>query len=64
MRRWRNEYRDANMQSHDELVTSLMARPGVCAEVDRLEREESAMLDALLKARQDLGGIQAPSVAT
>ena len=52
------------MQSHDELVTRLMTRPGVRAEVDRLEREESAMLDALLKARQDMGGIQAPSVAT
>ena len=27
------------MQSHDHLVTKLMARPGVRAEVDRLERE-------------------------
>ena len=50
-----------------------MARPAVRAEVDRLEREESALLDALLKARQDAGltqaqvaermGTQAPSVA-
>ena len=50
-----------------------MARPGVRAEVDQLEREESALLDALLKARQDAGltqaqvaermGTQAPSVA-
>ena len=50
-----------------------MARPGVRTEVDRLEREESALLDALLKARQDAGlsqaevaepmGTQAPSVA-
>ena len=50
-----------------------MARPSVRAEVDRLEREEFALLDALLKARQDAGltqaqvaermGTQAPSVA-
>ena len=61
------------MQSHDQLVKKLMARPAVRAEVDRLEREESALLDALLKARQDAGltqaqvaermGTQAPSVA-
>jgi len=50
-----------------------MQRPGVRAEVERLEREESALLDALLKARQDAGltqaqvaermGTQAPAVA-
>ena len=61
------------MQSHDQLVKKLMARPAVRSEVDRLEREESALLDALLKARQDAGltqaqvaermGTQAPSVA-
>ncbi len=61
------------MQHHDQLVKKLMARPGVRAEVDRLEREESALLDALLKARQDAGltqaevaqrmGTQAPSGA-
>ena len=61
------------MQSHDHLVKKLMTRPGVRAEVDRLEREESSLLDALLKARQDAGltqaqvaermGTQAPSVA-
>ena len=61
------------MQSHDQLVKKLMARPSVRAEVDRLEREESALLDALLKARQDAGltqaqvaermGTRAPSVA-
>ena len=38
------------MQSHDQLVKKLLARPGVRAEVDRLEREESTILDALLKA--------------
>ena len=61
------------MQSHDQLVKNLMTRPGVRAKVDRLEREESALLDALLMARQDAGvtqaqvaermGTQAPSVA-
>ena len=61
------------MQTHDQWVKKLMARPGVRAEVDRLKREESALLDALLKARQDAGltqaqvaermGTQAPSIA-
>ena len=61
------------MQTHDQLVKKLLRRPGVRAEVDRLEREESAPLDALLKARQDAGltqaqvaermGTQAPAVA-
>ena len=61
------------MQSHDQLVKKLMARPGVRSEVDRLEREEFALLDSLLKARQEAGltqaevaermGTQAPSVA-
>ena len=36
-----------------------MRRPGVRAEVERLEREESALLDALLKARQAAGLTQA-----
>ena len=47
------------MQSHDQLVKKLIARPGVRAEVDRLEREESALLDALLKTGQDAGKTQA-----
>jgi len=61
------------MKTHDQVVKKLMHRPGVRAEVERLEREESALLDALLKARQDAGlsqadvaarmGTQAPSVA-
>ena len=61
------------MQTHDQLVKKLLRRPGVRPEVDRLEREESALLDALLKARQDAGltqaqvaermGTQAPAVA-
>ena len=50
-----------------------MRRPAVRAEVERLDREESALLDALLKARQEAGltqaqvaelmGTQAPAVA-
>ncbi|MCE2991198.1 MAG: helix-turn-helix domain-containing protein [Nitrosomonadaceae bacterium] len=50
-----------------------MSRPGVRAEVERIERDESSLLDALLKARQDAGltqaqvaermGTQAPAVA-
>lgn len=61
------------MQNHDQVVKKLLARPGVKAEVERIEREESALLDALLKARQEAGltqaqvaermGTQAPAVA-
>lgn len=61
------------MQTHDQLVKKLMRRPGVRAEVQRIEREERALLDALLKARQQAGltqaqiaelmGTQAPAVA-
>jgi len=50
-----------------------MRRPGVRAEVERIERDETALLDALLKARQEacltqarvaeLMGTQAPAVA-
>lgn len=61
------------MRTHDQVVKKLMRRPGVRAEVERIEREESALLDALLKARQEAGltqaevaelmGTQAPAVA-
>jgi predicted transcriptional regulator len=61
------------MRTHDQVVKKLMRRPGVRAEVERLGREEFALLDALLKARQAAGltqaevaermGTQAPSVA-
>ena len=61
------------MQTHDQLVAKLMRRPGVRTEVDRIEREEAVLLDALLKARQDAGltqvqvaermGTHAPAVA-
>ncbi len=61
------------MKTHDQIVRKLMRRPGVRREVERLEREEFALLDALLKARQQAGltqaqvaermGTQAPAVA-
>lgn len=61
------------MPTHDELVEKLMQRPGVRAEVERIERDESLLLDALLKARQEAGlsqaqvaelmGTHAPAVA-
>ena len=51
------------MQTHDKLVKKLMARPGVRAEVERIEREEAALLDALLKARQNAGLTQAQVAA-
>ncbi len=47
------------MRTHDQVVKKLMQRPGVRAEVERIEREESALLDALLKARQEAGLTQA-----
>ena len=47
------------MVTHDEIVKKLMSRPGVAAEVSRIEREEGELLDALLKARQDAGLTQA-----
>lgn len=61
------------MKTHDEVVKKLMNRPGVKAEVERIEREEGELLDALLKARHEAGlsqadvaarmGTQAPAVA-
>ena len=61
------------MRTHDQLIKKLLRRPAVRAEVERLKREESALLDALLKARQEAGltqaqvaalmGTQAPAIA-
>lgn len=60
------------MQTHDQLIKKLIKRPGVKAEVERIEREEAVLLDTLLKARNDAGltqaqvaermGTQAPAV--
>ena len=61
------------MRTHDQLIKKLMRRQGVRSEVERIEREEGALLDALLKARQQAGlsqaqiaermGTQAPAIA-
>ena len=61
------------MKSHDQVVSALMRRPNVRAEVERIEREEGELLDALLKARHEAGlsqaqvamlmGTQAPAIA-
>lgn len=61
------------MKTHDQVVRKLMRRSGVREEVERIEREEGLLLDALLKARQEAGltqaqvaermGTQAPAVA-
>jgi DNA-binding XRE family transcriptional regulator len=47
------------MPSHEQVVAKLMRRPAVRKEVERLEKEEGALLDQLLKARQDAGLTQA-----
>ena len=41
--------------AHEGVIAKLMARPGVRREVERIEKEEGAMLDLLLKARQEAG---------
>ena len=61
------------MLTHDEMVAKWMQDPAVRAEVDRLEREEMPMLDAILHARAEAGltqaqvaermGTKAPAVA-
>jgi len=47
------------MRNHDQVVAKLMRRAGVRREVERIEREEGALLDLLLKARHDAGLTQA-----
>jgi DNA-binding XRE family transcriptional regulator len=47
------------VRTHDQLIKKLMRRPGVRAEVARIERDEVALLDSLLKARQEAGLTQA-----
>jgi hypothetical protein len=61
------------MRTHDQVIRKLLSRPGVRAEVERIERDEAVLLDALLKARRAAGltqaevakrmGTQAPAVA-
>ncbi len=47
------------MRTHDQLVSKLLRRPGVRKEVEKIEREEGALLDLLLKARHEAGLTQA-----
>ncbi|HBL25702.1 MAG TPA: hypothetical protein DD490_02585 [Acidobacteria bacterium] len=47
------------MLTHDQLVSQLKDRPGVRQEVERIENEEGALLDLLLKARHEAGLTQA-----
>ena len=47
------------MRTHDQVVAKLLRRPGVRKEVERIERDEGALLDLLLKARQEAGLTQA-----
>lgn len=61
------------MRTHKELVAEMLKNPAVRAEVERLEREEMPMLDAILAARKAAGltqaqvaermGTKAPAVA-
>lgn len=61
------------MLTHDEMVAKMLQDPAVRAEVERLERDEMPMLDAILQARIDSGltqaqvaermGTKAPAVA-
>ncbi len=61
------------MKTHSNVIKELMKRPGVKTEVERIEREEGELLDALLKARHEAGlsqaelaarmGTQAPAIA-
>ena len=45
--------------THEGVVAKLLARPGVRRRVERIEKEEGAVLDLLLKARHEAGLTQA-----
>jgi len=47
------------MLTHEEMVAKMLQDPAVQAEVERLERDEMRMLDAILKARTEAGLTQA-----
>jgi DNA-binding XRE family transcriptional regulator len=47
------------VKTHDQMVKTLLRRPAVRAEVERIEREEGELLDAFLKARHEAGLSQA-----
>lgn len=45
----------STMPTHDEIIAKLMKRPGVRKEVERIERDEGALLDIPLQARREAG---------
>jgi predicted transcriptional regulator len=45
--------------THEKMVAKWMQDPAVRAEVERIEREEMPMLDAILTARREAGMTQA-----
>lgn len=47
------------MKTHDQLIEQLTSRPGVQAELERIEQEELDLLDQLLKTRLAAGLTQA-----
>ena len=61
------------MKTHDDVIHILMQRSRVRDEVQRIEREETELLDALLRARHEAGltqaqlaelmGTQSPAIA-
>ena len=62
-----------NTLTHKQMVSKMLKNPAVKAEVDKLNREEFAILDEILAARKESGltqsqiaklmGTQAPAVA-
>lgn len=47
------------MLTHEELKTRILANPKARTEYERIEREEFALLDTMLKARHEAGLTQA-----
>lgn len=47
------------MRTHEDFKVEMMKKPGVRAEVERLEREEMPILDKILAARKTAGLTQA-----
>ncbi|EGY29191.1 hypothetical protein Rin_00008550 [Candidatus Regiella insecticola 5.15] len=45
--------------THDELIAKMLTNPAVCAEHERLECGEFALLDEILGARHNAGLTQA-----
>jgi hypothetical protein len=46
------------MKTHDQLVQTLMQRPGIQAEVNRIENEEYVLLEVQLNSRSKVDGKQ------